>query len=135
MTFKWSDRSKANLAEVDIRLKHVFDKALELGVIDIVIIEGHRNEARQTEMVRTKKSELEWPNSKHNAYPSKAVDAIPYPFSQADWGNKAKLSMFAGFIVGVGASMGIKIRAGADWDGNFNPLDNWQDFPHFELMD
>jgi len=42
--------------------------------------------------------------------------------------------LFAGFIKGVAASMGIKLRIGADWDGDFDTNDqNFHDIVHFEI--
>jgi hypothetical protein len=133
--YEWSKSSLKELKTVDPRLQLVFNKALELGVIDIRIIEGHRDEDTQEEMVRQRKSHLHWPNSKHNTLPSKAIDAIPLPFNREDWNNSGKFGMFTGFILGVGASLDIKLRVGFDWNGNFDPTDNWIDAPHFELVE
>lgn len=133
MTYQWSASSRERLSDVEPKLRAVFDTALELGVVDITIIEGHRNRARQEEMFRTGRSKLHWPDSRHNAYPSRAVDAMAYPI---DWQNAERNAMFAGFIIGVGASMGVKIRAGIDWNANFDPTDQaFVDAPHFELPD
>lgn len=135
MSFNWSQSSIDKLNTVDPRLVSVFDRALSLGVVDIRILEGHRNKETQDEMFFQKKSELEWPNSKHNKFPSLAVDALPLPFKKEDWINLGKFGMFSGFIIGVGYSMGVKIRSGFDWNKNFDPTDNWIDAPHFELED
>jgi peptidoglycan L-alanyl-D-glutamate endopeptidase CwlK len=133
MTFKWSASSRESLSEVEPKLRAVFDKALELGVVDITIIEGHRNRARQEEMFRTGRSKLHFPDSKHNAFPSRAVDAMAYPI---DWQNPQRNAMFAGFIIGVAASMGVTLRAGVDWNANFDPTDQlFVDAPHFEMVD
>ena len=45
---------------------------------DITILEGHRDEARQNQMRQEGKSQLSWPNSRHNSQPSLAVDFAPY---------------------------------------------------------
>lgn len=45
---------------------------------DITILEGHRGEARQNQMRQEGKSQLSWPNSRHNSQPSLAVDFAPY---------------------------------------------------------
>ena len=42
--------------------------------------------------------------------------------------------MFAGYVKGVAASLGIEIRIGADWNGNFTAKDqSFHDLPHFEI--
>ena len=52
-----------------------------------------------------------------------------------EWENWQKNYLFAGFIKGLACSMGIKIRMGADWDGDFDTKDQkFHDLPHFELI-
>ena len=46
--------------------------------VDITVLEGHRDEARQNQMVAEGKSKLRWPRSRHNSTPSLAVDVAPY---------------------------------------------------------
>lgn len=100
--------------------------------VDCVIIEGHRNEATQNEYFRAGKSKVDWPNSKHNTAPSMAVDVVPYPM---DWSEPRQMYMFVGFVRAIATTMGIKIRCGADWNGDFRVKDqNFHDIPHFELV-
>ena len=74
-----------------------------------------------------------YPNSKHNKLPSKAVDVAPYPI---DWNDPDRFYHFAGYVRGIAEGMGIKIRWGGDWNGNFDLKDqNFYDLPHFELLD
>jgi len=75
---------------------------------------------------------LKYPTSKHNTYPSLAVDVMPYPI---DWRDLYRIYYFVGYARGVANQMGIPIRCGADWDGDFNLKDqNFHDLPHFELL-
>ena len=100
---------------------------------DLTIICGHRNKEDQDEAFRTGKSKVQWPNGKHNSQPSLAVDAVPYPI---DWNDKDRFYHFAGFVRGVAAQLGIKIRWGGDWDGDFNLKNqNFFDLPHWELVE
>lgn len=99
---------------------------------DLTVICGRRGKEEQDEAFRTGKSQLEYPNSKHNSEPSTAIDMVPYPI---DWNDKVRFYHFIGFVRGVAAQMGIKIRCGADWDGDFDFKDqNFHDLPHFELI-
>jgi len=42
---------------------------------------------------------------------------------------------FAGYVLGVAEILGIKIRWGGDWNGNFDLKDqNYYDLPHFEVI-
>ncbi len=99
---------------------------------DCAILCGHRNQADQDEALRTGKSKLGWPNSAHNSLPSRAVDAAPFPI---DWNDADRFLLFAGFVKGLAAGMGIKLRIGADWDGDMTSKDQtFHDLPHFELI-
>jgi len=82
-------------------------------------------------------------DSKHLISPehpfSRAVDAGPYPHrwpqegSKDAWKDWARLYYFAGVVVAVGREMGIDVRYGGDWNGNFELKDeNFFDGVHFE---
>ncbi len=99
---------------------------------DCTVLEGHRTEHRQNEMVRTGTSQLKWPLSKHNRTPSEAVDVAPYPI---DWQDIERFRAFGGFVLGVAAMLEIPIRWGGDWNGNRDFKDQkFHDLPHFELL-
>jgi hypothetical protein len=128
---KFGKSSKARLATCDERLQKVFNEVIKH--VDCSILEGHRNEQRQNELYDQGKSKLRYPSGKHNSLPSKAVDAVPYPI---DWQDIERMRAFAFFVKGVAASMGINLRLGADWDGDFTCKDqSFHDLPHFEIKD
>ncbi len=100
---------------------------------DCTVLCGHRGQAEQDEAVRTGHSKTPWPRSKHNTEPSMAVDVVPFPI---DWKDRTGMAHFAGFVQGVAAGLGIRVRWGGDWNGNFNLKDeNFFDLPHFELVE
>jgi len=104
-----------------------------LQLMDHTILQGHRGqEAQDLEYVQGR-SKLPWPKSNHNTLPSEAVDATPYPI---DWKDISRQAYFAGLVVGVASSMGIKIRCGIDFDMDNKPAEKgtWIDAPHFELV-
>lgn len=126
---KFSKTSAARLATCHPDLIKVFTRVLEL--CDCSILCGHRTEEEQNAAFAEEKSQVQYPNGKHNTLPSRAVDAAPYPI---DWNDRERFSYFAGLVVGVGASMGIAIRWGGDWDNDFDLKDNnFDDLVHFEL--
>lgn len=128
--YPYSLASLKHLSTCDSRLYDVFTKAAEL--VNITIIEGHRGEARQNQLRRTGKSQVSYPNSDHNSIPSRAVDAMPYPI---DWKDRERATLFAGLIMGIGHSMGIRIGWGGDWDSDWKVQDNnFDDFAHFFLI-
>lgn len=128
---KFGKRSRANLATCHPDLQRLFNEVI--NHYDCSILCGHRSEEKQDEAYREGKSTVQWPNSKHNVYPSIAVDVAPYPI---DWEELRRFYMFVGIVRGVAAAMGINIRCGADWDGDMEVKDqNFHDLPHVELIE
>lgn len=127
----FSQRSRERLDTCDARLRRVFDEVVR--TFDCSILEGHRERERQNQMVREGASQLHWPDSKHNAVPSKAVDVAPYPI---DWTDRERFSLFAGYVMGIAASHGVRLRWGGDWRMDWNlKNNNFDDLPHFELVE
>ena len=123
--------SQEKLATCDPRLQKVFNEVIKH--FDFTVIEGHRGEAAQNKAFAEGESKLKYPQSKHNKTPSLAADVLPYPI---DWNDTNRMRYFAGFVVGIAATMGIKIRWGGDWNQNIELKDNsFNDLPHFELVD
>ena len=130
----FSQRSLQNLESCDIRLQRLMRAVVKH--YDISIICGHRGKAEQEKAFREGRSKARFGQSKHNAYPSKAVDVIPYPFSPEDWRDERYFERMAGYIQAVADMMGIRIRWGGDWNMNGRSNDeSFSDLPHFELMD
>lgn len=99
--------------------------------LDFTVLEGHRTRQDQEKALTEGKTTLPWPKSKHNTFPSLAVDVAPYPI---DWDDARRFYYLQGFIRGVASQMGIKIRQGADWDGDGLLNDQtFHDLPHLEL--
>jgi len=126
---KFGKTSRERLDGVDEKLVAVLERAIKYK--DFTIITGHRGKKEQNQMVADGKSKLNWPDSKHNGKPSKAVDVAPYPI---DWKDTGRFYHLAGYIQGIGEAMGIKIRFGGDWDRDGELSDNtFNDLPHLEL--
>jgi peptidoglycan LD-endopeptidase CwlK len=126
----FSESSKEKLATCHYDLQRLFNEVIKH--VDCKIICGERGREEQTKAFEDGKSKVQYPNGKHNKRPSEAVDCIPYPI---DWKGINRLYMFVGYVRGVANSMGIKIRCGADWDGDFEVKDQtFDDLPHFELV-
>ena len=80
----------------------IFNTAIRFT--DITILEGYRNEEDQNKAFENGFSKLKFPNSKHNVYPSMAVDALPFPI---DWKDTQRLTYFVGFIIGLSRPMNV----------------------------
>jgi len=129
----FSTASDARLDTCDPRIQKVMREVIKHR--DCTILCGHRNEQEQNEAFNAKPqlSKVQWPNSKHNRMPSLAVDVAPYPI---DWNDYSYFTHFAGFVLGIAATMGINMRWGGDWNRNGKTKDEtFLDGPHFELVE
>lgn len=126
---RFGKRSKERLSTCEKDLQMVFNEVIKY--VDCSVLEGHRSKDRQNALYEDGKTKVRYPNGRHNASPSCAVDVTPYP---VDWADRERQTLFAGFVLGVANQMGIELRWGGDWDQDFEVKDNrFDDFPHFEL--
>lgn len=130
MSYHYSHKSNQNLNQCHPLIQQVFNRVIQ--VCNCTIITGHRGKIEQNEMYRTGKSQLQWPDGKHNTLPSLAIDAAPYPI---DWKDRERATLFAGLVMGIATEMGIELRWGGDWDSDWQVKDNnFDDLWHFELV-
>ena len=138
--FKFGQRSRKNLNEAHNDFTVLFEEVLKER--DCAIICGARSQEEQNALYHAKKSQVVYPNSKHNVGQgrllSDAVDAVPWPL---DWTDTRSFYHFAGYVKGIAdrlyreGKITAKIRCGADWDGDFSFKDqNFHDMPHFERI-
>lgn len=122
---KFGKRSQERMKGVDSQLQNVFNQVVKN--FDCTIIEGLRTKERQDELVSQGKSKTKF--SKH--IEGKAMDVAPYPI---DWEDRDRFHYFGGYVKGVASQMGVNIRWGGDWDGDFETKDNnFDDLVHFEI--
>jgi peptidoglycan L-alanyl-D-glutamate endopeptidase CwlK len=131
---KFSASSLQNLVTCDERLQRVFNKVVE--GFDCTVICGFRGKEEQEAAVASGASKLHWPNGNHNKQPSTAVDVMPYPLDWSETPNNIEqITLFAGYVLGIAAGMGVKLRWGHDWDSDMKPdTKGLVDRPHFELV-
>ena len=127
----FGERSRKALNSADPKLRQLFDEVIK--GFDCSILCGSRDEAAQEDAFEHGLSKVHWPNSKHNTYPSKAVDAAPWPIN---WKDTRRFDFFAGYVQATADRLGIKIRWGGDFtnDGNLQN-DSFIDQDHFELVE
>lgn len=133
--FYYGSASETKLSEVHPLLKKVMRDALDTGIMDISIIEGHRNEARQNRLYDIGKSKKQWPDSKHNKMLSEAVDATPYIDGEISW-DKNHCYVLAGIVLACAARRGVKVRWGGCWSGNPANIgqQSFEDLCHYEIV-
>jgi len=129
---KFSQRSIDRLSTVDLRLQQVM--RLAITRVDFSVKCGHRGQAEQDAAVRAGKSKTPWPASKHNRYPSHAVDIYPYPFKNEYWHQPQVWADLAQVILDCAGELGVQIRWGGDWNQNGSYEDEkFFDGPHYEI--
>jgi hypothetical protein len=122
-------QSTANLGTCHPDLQRLMNEVIKH--VDCSITCGHRGQVDQDKAFAAGNSKLKWPHGEHNATPSNAVDVAPYPLN---WNDTEAFTLLSGVIYGVACMLGIKIRLGADWNGDFKMLDHsFKDRPHVEL--
>jgi peptidoglycan LD-endopeptidase CwlK len=127
----FSAKSKERLETCHPDLQKLFNEVVKH--YDCSILCGYRSEEDQEEAVRNGFSKAPFPNSKHNYFPSLAVDVVPFPI---DWKDRGRFLHFAGFVLATAKQLGIEIRCGADFNGDLNfKNDSFFDAPHFELKE
>ncbi len=113
---------------------------------DCSVLEGVRLPERQQELYDTGATRtLDSRHLPDDSGLSSAVDVAPYPvvwpnreaMTDGEWMKAyARFYLFAGFVLAVAASMGIRLRWGGDWDGDKTLSDQtFDDLVHFELVD
>ena len=128
---KFSENSLAKLETCDPRIQRVFEAVV--AEFDCTILEGHRDQFRQAQMVTEGKSKTLWPHSKHNTEPSLAADVAAYPI---DWEDRERQTLFAGYVLATANAMGVTLRWGGDWDRDTEVRDNgFDDLVHFEIVE
>lgn len=106
---------------------------------DIAVTEGHRDEVKQMLYYKNGTSKLKWPHSKHNSFPSMALDITPYPEM---WESIPAFKELREIVLEEWEKMkkehttgGYDLRHGADWDMDGDTTDQtFMDWPHWELV-
>lgn len=126
MTYKWGKKSKDLLSTCDKRLQDMANMMLSRSEFDLTITDGYRDETAQNWAYVNGKSKAKFGQSKHNVFPSKAIDICPYPIPK-DWDpNDRKWQEMALNAMWCAGKLNIPIK----WGGTFKTI---RDFPHFEI--
>ena len=132
---RWSEQSLSKYNTLNPLLKALASKVLEDW--DCTILWGFRTKEEQDAMCDSNppRSYTRFPKSKHNRYPSRAIDLCPYPIP--DWETDEHVfRTFGGYVLGVAHCLGIPIIWGGDWDSDKDLNDQtFNDLVHFELKE
>lgn len=127
---KLSDASIKKLATCDADLQLVIKAAIDF--MDFTVLCGHRTNEEQEILFKQGLTKARAGESKHNVFPSRAVDLAPYP---VDFNDSSRYYYLAGTIMTLASRLGIKMRFGGDWNMDKSFKDEaFKDLGHFELM-
>ena len=136
--YELSKSSKEKLETCDKRLIKIVETAIKISKIDFGVSCGHRSIEEQQKLFKEGKNRVDGikTKGKHNFYPSKAVDLFAYVDGAISY-EIADLSYIAGIIDAVANQLGYKVRWGGNWDsdGIIMKDQNFNDLPHFEIVD
>ena len=122
--YKWGKASKDRLATCDKRLQDLANMMLERSEFDLTVTCGYRTKDEQEEAFKNGKSKAHYGQSKHNLFPSQAIDIVPLPIN---WDSKdprwTEMALNAMWCAG---KLGIEIT----WGGSFKSI---KDCPHIQL--
>lgn len=133
---KFSQESFSKLSSAHIDLQAIFYEAIKY--VDCQVLEGHRGQPEQDAAFAAGTSKLKWPNGKHNALPSHAVDVAPWPI---DWKNINRFYWFAGIVMGISEMLFAQGKTshraifGGDWNRDYDITDEkgLKDLVHYQL--
>jgi len=138
---KFGNASTTRLATCHIDLQLIFNEVCK--TVNCSIFCGYRAKESQEKAFIAGLSQVQFPNSKHNNFPSMAVDAGPYfpELKNTDWDDAIAFASFHGYVKRVAEELlkagriSHTIRWGGDWDSDGRTSDEtFKDLPHFELV-
>lgn len=122
---RFGKASLAVRATLDTRLIVLVDDVASFvpAKFDHSLICGWRDEAAQNKAFAEKRSSKRWPDSKHNVFPSLAVDilpfdSVPYDTGASVWNDDLRIARLIGVYEARAIELGIPIRVGLDFDGD-----------------
>jgi len=120
----FGERSRSKLETCEQEIQDVLNEAIKH--YDFSVIDGHRDMERQNLYFNDGKSQVRWPNSRHNSYPSQAVDIVPYPggFDNPN----SEFDRMATYVLSAAAKLGVELEWGGHWK-------NFKDYAHFQLKE
>lgn len=118
---KFSKKSQERLATCHTDLQSICNELIK--ETDFTVLCGWRSKIEQDVAFASGASKLQYPKSKHNTFPSLAIDLSPYPI---DWNNHVRFRELAEKFCRIAKDKGVNVQWGGAWK-------KFPDMPHFEL--
>lgn len=143
--YKFGEKSQSRLDTCHKDLQLIMNEVIKH--YDISILEGHRTQEQQEDYFKRGLSKLDGviKKSKHQSYPSMAVDIMPFKKGTNAFSGEVEDIMRFFYLAGLVKAITEelleegKITHNIRWGGDFNQNDiyydtTFNDFPHFELI-
>jgi len=135
MTYRFSQRSLDRLGTCHPDLVLLITEALACPECpsDMTVLCGYRGEAEQNAAFESGASKLRFPQSRHNQYPSLAVDVAPYVNGSVswDWDHYYPLAAhIKGTWTRLQAAGRFSEAYDLEWGGDWQ---SFKDGPHWQL--
>ncbi len=126
MTYSFGKVSEERLATCHPDLQAVCLEAIKH--YDFTIVCGHRTEAEQQKALKKGYSKLPWPKSRHNTFPSEAVDVAPWVDGRIPWDDIQEFRALSVHMMAAAKKLGIELEWGGSWR-------SFVDMPHYQLKE
>lgn len=136
MAYALDKRSRRTYDTLHPDMQRLVDEVRE--VFPVILVWGFRDKKTQNMLYEAGRTQVKWPDSFHNTTDhrgqpkSKAVDMYPAPIN---WGDRERMTLLAGVVLGIAHCRRIHVRWGGDWDMDTEVKDNsFDDLGHYELL-
>ena len=123
--FKFGNISMARLRLCHTDLQELMQAVIAESPEDLTIVCGSRSKEKQDKAFAEGRSQLKYPQSKHNIQPSMAVDVAPYIDGRIPWNDIAAFMRLRTRVMEKSYEMKLIIRSGSYF--------SFEDWPHYEL--
>jgi peptidoglycan L-alanyl-D-glutamate endopeptidase CwlK len=124
--YQFSKISLERLSECHVFLQELMLYAIRNSKQDFSILCGYRDQEAQEKAFKEKKSLAKWGQSKHNQFPSLAIDIAPYPIN---WNDIERFDKLGNYIINCFEELNFK-DIKLTWGKYFKNLIDWG---HFEI--
>lgn len=121
----FSTHSLIQIASLHEDLQAICYQVIE--ATDFRVVQGFRNDCEQEKLFQQGKTKARAGQSKHNQYPSHAMDLYPWPMIEIEsQAYQHRQALLAGHVLMTAHALGIDLVWGGHWK-------KFKDYPHFEL--
>ena len=136
--FMYSAKSQNRLNQAHPDLIMIAEVLMGMQLLNVGVVYTHRDEVTQNKLFEAvpQVTTVKFPNSKHNAFPSNAIDFQIYINGKPTW-ERVHYIYLAGIVMAIAYDLKKKVRWGGNWDMDSEIMTDqkFQDLMHFERVE